>query len=643
MDRYQQILKEYWGYDDFRGIQREIIDSITAGRDTLGLMPTGGGKSITFQVPAISKEGVCLVITPLIALMKDQVDHLRNNGVLAAAIYNSMSRQEIITTLDNAILGGVKILYISPERLSSELFIKKLQHIPVSFITVDEAHCISQWGYDFRPSYLKIAEVRTLKPDVPILALTATATPEVIKDIQHQLQFREENVFRMSFARDNLSYVVRQSNDKEEELLHILRSVDGCSIVYVRNRKKTKEIADYLSKNGISALAYHAGLDSTLRDERQQMWQGDKVRVMVATNAFGMGIDKPDVRTVIHLSCPDSLEAYFQEAGRGGRDGRRSYAVLLYNDSDRRKLQRRVTDNFPDKDYIKKVYEHLAYYYQIGMGMGAGAAFEFNMDEFCQNFKHFPTQVESALKILERAGYIGYDEERDNKARLCFTLSRSELSRLESLSPNETNVITTLLRNYGGLFSDFCYIDESFVAKQAQLTPQQVYMILKNLSSKHILRFIPHKKTPYITYLQRREDTKNMIIPKEVYEDRKKEFIQRLQWMLRYATNDHECRSQQLLRYFGETDSKPCGHCDVCIARRKDHLSAEQLKPALQAIISLLDDGKEHPVYELHQLTIAKEQLDTALEYLINEEYITMNDSYITLTADRQSLSRLAQ
>lgn len=643
MDRYQQILKEYWGYDDFRGIQREIIDSITAGRDTLGLMPTGGGKSITFQVPAILKEGVCLVITPLIALMKDQVDHLRNNGVLAAAIYNSMSRQEIITTLDNAILGGVKILYISPERLSSELFIKKLQHIPVSFITVDEAHCISQWGYDFRPSYLKIAEVRTLKPDVPILALTATATPEVIKDIQHQLQFREENVFRMSFARDNLSYVVRQSNDKEEELLHILRSVNGCSIVYVRNRKKTKEIADYLSKNGISALAYHAGLDSTLRDERQQMWQGDKVRVMVATNAFGMGIDKPDVRTVIHLSCPDSLEAYFQEAGRGGRDGRRSYAVLLYNDSDRRKLQRRVTDNFPDKDYIKKVYEHLAYYYQIGMGMGAGAAFEFNMDEFCQNFKHFPTQVESALKILERAGYIAYDEERDNKARLCFTLSRSELSRLESLSPNETNVITTLLRNYGGLFSDFCYIDESFVAKQAQLTPQQVYMILKNLNSKHILRFIPHKKTPYITYLQRREDTKNMIIPKEVYEDRKKEFIQRLQWMLRYATNDHECRSQQLLRYFGETDSQPCGHCDVCIARRKDHLSAQQLKPALQAIISLLDDGKEHPVYELHQLTIAKEQLDTALEYLINEEYITMNDSYVTLTADRQSLSRLAQ
>ena len=349
------------------------------------------------------------------------------------------------------------------------------------------------------------------------------------------------------------------------------------------------------------------------------------------------------MRTVIHLSCPDSLEAYFQEAGRGGRDGRRSYAVLLYNDSDRRKLQRRVTDNFPDKDYIKKVYEHLAYYYQIGMGMGAGAAFEFNMDEFCQNFKHFPTQVESALKILERAGYIAYDEERDNKARLCFTLSRSELSRLESLSPNETNVITTLLRNYGGLFSDFCYIDESFVAKQAQLTPQQVYMILKNLSSKHILRFIPHKKTPYITYLQRREDTKNMIIPKEVYEDRKKEFIQRLQWMLRYATNDHECRSQQLLRYFGETDSQPCGHCDVCIARRKDHLSAQQLKPALQAIISLLDDGKEHPVYELHQLTIAKEQLDTALEYLINEEYITMNDSYVTLTADRQSLSRLAQ
>ncbi|MBR5350186.1 MAG: RecQ family ATP-dependent DNA helicase, partial [Prevotella sp.] len=595
MNKYQQILKEYWGYDHFRGIQQEIIDSITAGKDTLGLMPTGGGKSITFQVPAIAQQGVCLVITPLIALMKDQVDHLKDKGVLAAAIYNSMSRKEILTTLDNAILGGVKILYVSPERLSSELFMKKLQYMPISFVTVDEAHCISQWGYDFRPSYLEIAKIRESKPEVPVLALTATATPEVIKDIQQQLAFREENVFRMSFSRDNLSYVVRQANDKEEELLHILRSVEGCSIVYVRNRKKTKEIADYLSMHGIKALAYHAGLDSTVRDERQQLWHDDQVRVMVATNAFGMGIDKPDVRTVIHLSCPDSLEAYFQEAGRGGRDGKRAYAVLLYNEGDRTKLNRRITDNFPEKTYVKKVYEHLAYYYQIGMGEGANSSHEFNIDEFCHNFKHFPTHVEAALKILERAGYLSYDEERDNKARLCFTLSRSELSRLESLTANETNVITTLLRNYGGLFSDYCYIDESFVAKQAQLTPQQVYMILKNLNNKHILHFIPHKKTPYITYLQRREDTDRMIIPKEVYEDRKREFIQRLQEMLRYATNDNECRSQQLLRYFGETDSQPCGHCDVCIARRKDTLCDERLQPAIKEIITLLGDGKEHP------------------------------------------------
>ena len=624
-------MKEYWGYDHFRGIQQEIIDSITAGKDTLGLMPTGGGKSITFQVPAIAQQGVCLVITPLIALMKDQVDHLKDKGVLAAAIYNSMSRKEILTTLDNAILGGVKILYVSPERLSSELFMKKLQYMPISFVTVDEAHCISQWGYDFRPSYLEIAKIRESKPEVPVLALTATATPEVIKDIQQQLAFREENVFRMSFARDNLSYVVRQANDKEEELLHILRSVEGCSIVYVRNRKKTKEIADYLSMHGIKALAYHAGLDSTVRDERQQLWHDDEVRVMVATNAFGMGIDKPDVRTVIHLSCPDSLEAFFQEAGRGGRDGKRAYAVLLYNEGDRTKLNRRITDNFPEKTYVKKVYEHLAYYYQIGMGEGANSSHEFNIDEFCHNFKHFPTHVEAALKILERAGYLSYDEERDNKARLCFTLSRSELSRLESLTANETNVITTLLRNYGGLFSDYCYIDESFVAKQAQLTPQQVYMILKNLNNKHILHFIPHKKTPYITYLQRREDTDRMIIPKEVYEDRKREFIQRLQEMLRYATNDNECRSQQLLRYFGETDSKPCGHCDVCIAKRKDALSDERLQPAVKEIITLLGDGKEHPLYELHQLTIAKDLLDTALEYLINEEKIGIRDGMLML------------
>ncbi|MBP5277753.1 MAG: RecQ family ATP-dependent DNA helicase [Prevotella sp.] len=643
MDKYQQILKDYWGYDHFRGIQREIIDSITAGKDTLGLMPTGGGKSITFQVPAIAQQGVCLVITPLIALMKDQVDHLRDNGVLAAAIYNSMSRKEILTTLDNATLGGVKILYVSPERLSSELFLKKLQYIPISFVTVDEAHCISQWGYDFRPSYLKIAMIRKIKPEVPFLALTATATPEVIKDIQQQLQFREENVFRMSFVRKNLSYVVRRATDKEEELLHILRSVDGCSIVYVRNRKKTKEIADYLSAHGIKALAYHAGLDSTVRDERQQLWHDDQVRVMVATNAFGMGIDKPDVRTVIHLSCPDSLEAYFQEAGRGGRDGKRAYAVLLYNESDRTKLKRRVTDNFPDKETVKKVYEHLAYYYQIGMGMGANTSHEFNMDEFCQNFKHFPTHVESALMILERAGYISYDEERDNKARLCFTLSRSELSRLESLSENETNVITTLLRNYGGLFSEYNYIDESFVAKQAQLTPQQVYMILKNLNGKHILHFIPHKKTPYITYLQRREDIDRMMIPQEVYEDRKRAFIQRLQWMINYATNDRECRSQQLLRYFGETDSEPCGHCDVCISRQKDERSEARQQSAIKEIIALLSDGREHPLYELHQLTIAKEVLDSALEYLVNEEIVSVSDSFITLTKDRPSPGRQAQ
>ncbi len=634
MDRYQQILKDIWGYDNFRGIQREIIDSISQGRDTLGLMPTGGGKSITFQVPAIAQKGVCLVITPLIALMKDQVDHLRKHGVLAAAIYNSMSRREILTTLDNAILGGVKILYISPERLSSELFVKKLHFIPVNFITVDEAHCISQWGYDFRPSYLRIATIRQIKPDVPFLALTATATPEVIKDIQRQLQFRKENVFRMSFARENLSYVVRQSNDKMEEMLHILQSVSGCSIVYVRNRKKTKEVADYLTAHDVKALAYHAGLDSTLRDDRQQLWHDDKVRVMVATNAFGMGIDKPDVRTVIHLSCPDSLEAYFQEAGRAGRDGKRAFAVLLYNESDRTKLKRRITEHFPDKDYIKKVYEHLAYYYQIGMGMGANSAHEFNMDEFCHNFKHFPTHVESALKILERAGYISYEEERDNKARLCFTLTRNELGRVESLSPNETNVITTLLRNYGGLFSEYNYIDESFVAKQAELTPQQVYMILKNLNGKNILHFIPHKKTPYITYLQRREDIKNMIIRKEVYEDRKKEFIQRLERMVSYATNDGECRSQQLLRYFGETGSKPCGYCDVCLAKKKDYLSASQVKPAVKEILRLLDDGKEHPLHELHRLTIAKDLLDNALEYLIDEEYVTVHDSFITLTKE---------
>ena len=629
--RFRNLLQTYWGYEDFRGIQQEIIGSIANGHDTLGLMPTGGGKSITFQVPALAMHGVCVVITPLIALMKDQVAHLRHIGIQAAAIYSSMSHEEIITTLENAIFGGVKILYVSPERLGSELFQKKLSHMHVSFITVDEAHCISQWGYDFRPSYLEIRNLRKLKPEAPVLALTATATPEVIEDIQRQLDFQrpESNVFRMSYERKNLAYIVRRATDKDEQLLHILQSVEGCAIVYVRSRKRTKEIADLLIQNGITALNYNAGLDAEVRDERQEQWQNDQVRVMVATNAFGMGIDKSDVRLVIHMDCPDSLEAYFQEAGRAGRDGQKSYAVLLFNDHDRAKLTKRVSDTFPEKDYIYKVYEHLAYFYQLAAGDGYGLTKDFDIDLFCRSFKHFPLQVDSSLKILSRAGYLAYDENNDNNARVHILLSRNQLDRLNDLSENQNKVITTLLRNYGGLFTDYCFINEMLLAHQTGLTQPQIYMILKNLSDRHILHFIPHRKVPSITYLQRREETERIVIPPTVYEERKAQYQKRIEAVIQYADNDSVCRSRQLLRYFGETDSQDCGQCDVCLSHKGETNVGDGLAKAKESILHLLSDRQPHLITDTNKLKLPSDLLDKALAELINEERIHMKDGYI--------------
>ena len=636
MDRYQEILKQYWGYDDFRGIQREIIESIGSGHDTLGLMPTGGGKSITFQVPALAQEGTCIVITPLIALMKDQVDNLRRKGIRAAAIYSGLTHEEIIITLENAIFGAIKLLYVSPERLSSELFQTKLRHMKVSFITVDEAHCISQWGYDFRPSYLQIAQIRKLVPDVPVLALTATATPQVVDDIQERLKSanledKSFNVFKMSFERKNLAYVVRHADDKIGELIHILKSTKGSAIVYARSRRRTKEYAEIINEAGISATFYHAGLDSSVKDQRQREWQDNKHRVMVATNAFGMGIDKPDVRVVVHVDCPDSIEAYFQEAGRAGRDGLKAYAVLLYNNSDERKLLKRISDSFPEKDYIRQVYEHLAYYYQIGVGSGYGHTFEFNIDKFCHNFHHFPIQVDSALKILQRAGYIEYTEEQDNQARVMFTVSRNDLYRLENNSPNEDKIITALLRSYGGLFTDYNYIDEDYLATVTQLQPQQVYLTLKSLSQRHILHFIPKKKTPFIRYTQRREDKEYIQLMPEVYEERKSQFAERINSMILYATCDDICRSRQLLRYFGEKNDHNCKQCDVCLSHRKEGMVSEpRLNEAATKILQLLDDGKPHPITELKCIELPDSELDAALDYLSNEEYILQKDGLIS-------------
>ena len=609
---YQLLLNKYWGYDDFRGIQREIIESICSGHDTLGLMPTGGGKSITFQVPALAQKGVCIVITPLIALMKDQVDNLLRRGIKAAAIYSGLTHEEIIITLENCIFGDVKLLYVSPERLSSELFQTKLRHMKVSFITVDEAHCISQWGYDFRPSYLEIANIRKQLPGVPVLALTATATPAVVEDIQAKLTSSSGlsgkpgepsfNVFRMSFERKNLVYVVRQANDKREQLIHILSSMPGTAIVYARSRQRTKEYAELLTKAGISATFYHAGLDTSVKDERQQAWQESRIRVMVATNAFGMGIDKPDVRLVIHIDCPDSIEAYFQEAGRAGRDSKRSYAVLLYNNGDKRKLEKRIVDTFPEKDYIRQVYEHLAFFYQIGVGSGYNHTFEFNIDKFCHAFHHFPIVVDSALKILSRAGYIEYTEEQDNQARLMFTVSRGELYKLENTTPNEEKVITSLLRNYGGLFTDYHYIDEGFIASQTGLQPQQLYQTLIGLSQRHILHFIPQKKTPYIRYTQRREDKEFLQFSPAVYEERLSQFRQRIAAVI-----------------------------DVCLSHRKEGLVSEpRMNTAMEKILQLLSDGTPHPITDLRDIQLPTDELDAALSYLLQEEYILQEDGLLS-------------
>lgn len=564
MTDYLSILRQYWGYDSFRGIQQDIIESIGSGKDTLGLMPTGGGKSVTFQVPALAMDGMCLVITPLIALMKDQVRHLREQNIRALTIYAGMTRSEINQIFDNAIFGDYKFLYVSPERLETEMFRQRLKQMHISMIVVDESHCISQWGYDFRPSYLHIAEIRDYMPEVPILALTATATPEVVTDIQKQLHFRKENVFRMSFERTNLAYVVRQIDDKRGELLHILRSVSGSAIIYVRNRKRTKEVAEMLQHERISATFYHAGLEQVQRDMRQREWQEGKCRVIVATNAFGMGIDKPDVRLVIHIDLPDSIEAYFQEAGRAGRDGKKSYAVMLYNAADLTTLRRRVAESFPEKDYIREVYEKLQFYYQMAMGDGLGCVKEFKIDDFCVKFKLFPVQADSALRILTQAGYITYTDEQQRGSRLMFTLQRDDLYRLHQLSDEADRLIQTTLRCYTGLFSDYAYIDEELLALRTYLTHDQVYQIFRHLSQQHIVSYIPAKSTPYIIYTRERVEKERLVIPASVYEERKDRMKNRIDAMINYVQDGVTCRSRLLLNYFGEENSHECGLCDVC-------------------------------------------------------------------------------
>ena len=633
MNKYQEILKQYWGYDSFRDLQEEIITSIGEGKDTLGLMPTGGGKSITFQVPALAQEGICIVITPLIALMKDQVQNLRKREIKALAIYSGMTRQEILTALENCIFGNYKFLYISPERLDTEIFRTKLRSMKVSMITVDESHCISQWGYDFRPAYLKIAEIRELLPEVPVLALTATATPEVVTDIQARLKFREGNVFRMSFERKNLAYIVRKTDNKTKELLYILQRISGSAIIYVRNRRRTKEITELLMNEGITADFYHAGLDNAVKDLRQKRWQSGEVRVMVATNAFGMGIDKPDVRIVLHLDLPDSPEAYFQEAGRAGRDGEKAYAVILYSKSDKTTLHKRVVDTFPDKEYILNVYEHLQYYYQMAMGDGFQCIREFNLEEFCRKFKYFPVPVDSALKILTQAGYLEYTDEQDNSSRILFTIRRDELYKLREMGKEAEALIQSILRSYTGVFTDYAYISEESLAVRTGLTRQQIYNILVTLTKRRIVDYIPRKKTPYIIYTRERLELRFLHIPPSVYEERKARYEARIKAMEEYVTTENVCRSRMLLRYFGEKNEHNCGQCDVCLSKRAtDNLSEKSYEEVKRQILDLLSHSPLTPAETADQIKAEKEDIGQVIRYLLDEGELKMQDGMLHIS-----------
>lgn len=624
---YLEILKQYWGYDSFRGIQEQIIESIGSGRDTLGLMPTGGGKSITFQVPALAMEGVCLVITPLIALMKDQVRILRDHGIKAAAIHTGMKRDDIISVMENCIFGGYKFLYVSPERLSSELFRSKLRHLKICLITVDESHCISQWGYDFRPSYLSIADIRKELPQVPVLALTATATPQVTDDIQDKLGFKQKNVIRMSFYRENLSYVVRRTENKLMELKHILECVPGSSIAYVRNRAETKDTADFLNAQGIPATFYHAGLDQVVKDERQKAWTDDRYRVVVATNAFGMGIDKPDVRTVVHLDIPSSIEAYFQEAGRAGRDGKRSFAVLLHSPGDKRTVSKRITDTFPKEDYIRDIYEKLGYYYEMAVGDGRGCTYPFSLGEFCQHFSKPVIPTDSALRILTRMGYIEYVDEMEYSARLLFTAGRDDLYRLHQDKVTD-DVMNIILRMYSGIFTDYAYIDEQLICNRAGIDRKTLYMTLMGLQSQGVVRYVPERKTPVITWSRERVDTDMLRFDPEVYRLRLEEFKERIGAIMEYVTRSTGCRSAILLKYFGEHQAEPCMCCDLCQEKVSDQLTRGERDAIMARVLDTFHTHPDNP-QQVYSLPYNRDKIDSVLHYMVGEGHILMKDGKI--------------
>ncbi len=622
MNKFEKILYHYWGYTSFREVQEEVIESVFNGNDTLALMPTGGGKSITFQVPALAQEGICIVITPLIALMKDQVENLQKKGIKAAAIHSGMTKHEIEVMLDNCAYGDYKFLYLSPERLNTELFKVRLRKMNVNMVAIDESHCISQWGYDFRPSYQRIIELRELLPDIPFLAVTATATPEVVDDIQEKLGFRQKRVVKMSFERKNLVYLVRNVEDKLKHLKKIVESVPGTGIIYVRSRQKTKEIALELQKLGMSADYYHAGLSTEERSKKQDDWQHNRTRIIVSTNAFGMGIDKPDVRFVVHMDLPDSPEAYFQEAGRGGRDGKLAYAILLYNNTDKAKSEQRLATAFPEPDEIKRCYNALCSYLNVAIGGGKDEVYDFNIIDFASTFKFNFVTAHSSLKLLELEGYIQLTDELDNPSRIMVVVNKTDLYKYQVAHAELDSFIKIILRTYAGLFSTYIKIDEPFLARTAGIPLNRVTENLIKLGRAKILNYIPRKKTPLVIFTEERLDDKNLRISRENYHARKQRYFKRMESMNSYASGVTKCRSITLLEYFGETTASRCGKCDVCTLRNELDMSKYQFDRIVEQLKINLAENQLTLEEVVERLKFPQDRTTRVIRWLVDNSKI---------------------
>ncbi len=634
MDLFEKILYEHWGYKSFRPLQKEIIEETYKGNDVLGLLPTGGGKSIIFQVAGLARGGLTIVITPLIALMKDQVENLEKKGIPAAALYTGLSYDEIKFYLNEALNERIKFLYISPERLLSESFRSYLKNMNVTLIAVDEAHCISQWGYDFRPPYIKIAEIREFFPETPVLAVTATATPEVVDDIQEKLNFKQKNVFRKSFERKNLIYIVRHIENKYGYIVKTIKRTSGTGIVYVRSRKKTKELAELLTEHGISADYYHAGLKQEIRNKKQEDWKNDKTRIIVATNAFGMGIDKPDVRFVIHADVPESIEAYFQEAGRAGRDGKKSFAVLLYNNTDKTRLKQFLTKSFPEKKFIKKVYQLLADYYQIPLGEGREKVFEFDFYDFVKKYKLPTVETFNALKLLMQEGYINLSDAVFTPSRIKIIVNNYELYKFQIEHENLAPVIKALTRTYSGLFTTYVKINEKYLAKKYKTTEENIIRYLRILQKFHILNYIEASDSPKISFVEPHMEAEHLVISKENYEDRKERLSKKIEAIIKYAENTTKCRSQQLVEYFGQKESYRCGECDVCLSRNELDMSRYEFDTILEKIKAILKNDHVPLTQLVDDINFEEEKTIKVIDWLFETGKIKYDEKKFLMWHD---------